>query len=423
VLAENSLSQSGACSGQRLGEFIIAGQMAITLVLLAGAGLLGRSLLRVLSVDPGFRTEHIVAANLALPQPETDAGKTQRIAFLNQLLSRLRAVPGVKEAGETSDLPLTDGLSNGTYVVMNPGEQPPQKMEEMEQLFHNTARTGHANYGSASEGYFSALGIPLITGRWFSDGDTMESPHVALINQAMARQQWPNQDPLGRTIEFGNMDGDLRPLTIVGVVGDTRDINLEIAPAPTVYTNYRQIPQVTSRLSVVLRSEADTAAIISSVREIVRSLDPNVPPTFDTFDRVFASSLRSRRLNLTLITSFAGAALLLAMIGLYGVAAYTVARRTGEFGIRLALGASSASIFGLVLKRGLLTTLSGAAIGVVGALALARTLNSMLYGLSGTDPWIFIGVTLLLTVVALFAVCLPARRAAKVDPMVALRYE
>jgi ABC-type antimicrobial peptide transport system permease subunit len=173
----------------------------------------------------------------------------------------------------------------------------------------------------------------------------------------------------------------------------------------------------------VLRSEADTAAIISSVREIVRSLDPNVPPTFDTFDQVFASSLRSRRLNLTLIASFAGAALLLAMIGLYGVAAYTVARRTGEFGIRLALGASSASIFRLVLKRGLLTTLSGAAIGLLGALALARTLNSMLYGLSGTDPWTFIGVTLLLTVVALFAVCLPARRAAKVDPMVAWRYE
>jgi putative ABC transport system permease protein len=251
----------------------------------------------------------------------------------------------------------------------------------------------------------------------------MGAPQVALINQALARQQWPNQDPVGRILEFGNMDGDLRPVTIVGVIGDTRDRNLETPPSPTVYTNYRQRPQGARQLSVVLRSEANPAQIISSARDIVRSLDPNVPSTFSTFTQVFSSSLKPRRLSLTLIAVFAGTALLLAMVGLYGVVAYTVARRTGEFGIRIALGASAASIFGLVLKRGLLTTLAGTVIGLAGALALARTLQSFLYGLSAADPWTFTAVPLLLIFVALLAIYIPARRAAKVDPMVALRYE
>jgi len=314
--------------------------MAITLVLLTGAGLLGRSLLSVLAVDPGFRTEHIVVADLALPPADTDAVKIHHVAFLNQLLTRLRTVPGVEDAGGTGELPLAESFSDGTYVVMNPGESAPGKMEELEKWFHNASRTGHANYASATEGYFRTMGIPLVRGRWFEDRDTMAAPHVALINQALAKQQWPNQDPVGRTIEFGNMDGDLRALTVVGVIGDTRDNGLETLPSPTVYTNYRQRPQGARQLSVVMRSESDPAQIISSAREIVRSLDPNVPSSFSTFTQVFSSSLRPRQLNLTLIAGFAGTALLLAMIGLYGVVAYTVARRTGEFGIRIALGAS-----------------------------------------------------------------------------------
>ena len=423
VLAEHALSQTGARAGQHLGEAIIAGQMAITLVLLTGAGLLGRSLLSVLSVDPGFRTENIVVASLALPPADTDAIKIHHVAFLNQLLTRLRAIPGVEDAGGTGELPLAEDMSDGSYVVMNPGDRPPQKMEEMEEWFHNPARTGHAYYASATEGYFRTMGIPLLRGRWFEDRDTVDAPQVALINQALARQQWPNQDPVGRILEFGNMDGDLRPVTIVGVIGDTRDHKLETPPGPTVYTNYRQRPQGARQLSVVLRSEANPAQIISSARQIVRSLDPNVPSSFSTFTQVFSSSLKPRQLNLTLIAVFAGTALLLAMIGLYGVVAYTVARRSGEFGIRIALGASTTSIFGLVLKRGLLTTLAGAAVGLVGALALARTLQSFLYGLSATDLWTFIAVPLLLIFVALLAIYIPARRAAKVDPMVALRYE
>jgi len=423
TLAEHGRAQTGAARGQHLGRAIIAGQLAITLVLLTGAGLLGRSLMRVLSLDPGFRTEHIVTVDLALRSVEKDVEKSRRVQFLSQFMARMRTIPGVQEVGGTGRLPLTESLSAGTYVLMSPGEQPPRKMEELEQWFHNGARTGYANYNPASEGYFRALGIPLLLGRWFDDRDTRDAPHVALISQSLAREKWLNQNPLGRTIEFGNMDDDLRPLTVVGVVGDVRDDRLETPPSPTIYVNYRQRPQAARQFTTVLRADTDPAAVIAAAREIVRSLDPSVPPSFSTLTDVFASSLKSRRFNLLLVAVFAGTALLLAMAGIYGVMAYAVTRRTGEFGIRIALGASGGNILRLVLGQGIVTALIGVGIGLAGALALTRTLSSLLFGLSATDPTTLAAVVLLLVIVALLACYLPARRAAKVDPMVALRYE
>jgi putative ABC transport system permease protein len=423
TLAEHGRAQSSAPHSQRLGRAIIAGQLAITLVLLTGAGLLGRSLLRVLSIDPGFRTEHIVTADLALSFVQKDADKSQRVQFLSQLMERMRAIPGVQEVGGTGRLPLTESLSDGTYVLMSPGDQPPRKIEELQQWYDRAANTGYANYSPVSEGYFRALAIPLLVGRWFDDRDTMDAPHVALISQSLAREKWPTQDPLGRSIEFGNMDGDLRPLTVIGVVGDVRDDRLERPPSPTIYVNYRQRPEATWRFTTVMRTETDPAAVISAAREIIRSLDPNLPPTFKTLTQVFASSLKSRRFNLILVAAFAGTALLLALAGIYGVMAYAVTRRTGEFGIRIALGASSGNIRRLVLGQGILTSLAGVAIGLAGAFALTRTMSSMLFGLTATDPVTFAAVALLLVSVALVACYLPARRAAKVDPMIALRYE
>jgi putative ABC transport system permease protein len=422
-LAERSRSQSGAPRGHRLGRAIIAGQLAITLVLLTGAGLLGRSLLRVLATDPGFHTEHIITEDLALSFAEKGADKTRRIQFLNQLFAQMRAIPGVLEVGGTGRLPLTETLSNGTYVLLAPGEQPPQAMEELESWFHNAKRTGYANYSPASEGYFRALGIPLLRGRLFDDRDTIDAPHVAIVSQSLAKEKWPGQDPLGRTIEFGNMDGDLRPLTIVGVVGDVREDSVETPPGPTIYVNYRQRPQATYRFTAVVRSTIDPASVISSARQIVRTLDPNIPPSFSTFSQVLSNSLKARRFNLTLVGVFASTALLLAIAGLYGVMAYAVTQRTGEFGIRTALGASPGNILRLVLGQGIVTALIGVAIGLAGAQALTRTLQSLLFGLSATDPLTFVVVALVLVLVALVACYVPARRAAKVDPMVALRYE
>jgi predicted permease len=422
ALGEQSRSQTGSRRSQRVGRAIIAGQLAITLVLLTGAGLLGRSLLQVLSVDPGFRTDHIVTVDLALSFAGADA-RQGRAQFLSELLARLGQIPGVQDAGGAATLPLTSGLADGTYVMMTPAEQPPRSIEDWETWIHTVARTGYADYCPVSEGYFRVLGIPLLQGRLFEDRDTMDAPHVAVISRSLAREQWPGQDPIGRRIEFGNMDGDLRPLTIVGVVGDVREDSLEKPSGPIVYVNYRQRPQATSSFAAVLRTATDPSAVISSARTVVRTLDPNVPPVIATLTEISALSLQSRRFNLTLLGAFAGTALLLAVAGLYGVMAYSVARRTAELGTRIALGATPGNVLRLVLRQGLMTALIGVAIGIGGAIVLTRTLQSFLFGLSPTDPVTFAGVALLLMLVALLACYIPARRAAKVDPMAALRYE
>jgi predicted permease len=422
ALAERGQGHTGTLRGHRLSRVIVAAQIAITLVLLAGAGLLGRSLLRVLAIDPGFHTQDVLTIDLALPFPEKDAEIVHRVAFLNELFSRLRAVPGVREVGGANGLPLTTGLADGTYVLMSPQEKPP-RMGDLERLFHDSTRTGDADYCVASEGFFRALGIPLLRGRLFDQRDTLDAPHVALISESLAREKWPNMDPLGRTIEFGNMDRDLRLLTVVGVVGDVREDSLEARPRPTIYVNYRQRPQSTWSFTLVLRTEADPPVVFSAAREIVRDLDPNVPPSFNTFTNVFSASLKTRRFNLTLVGVFAATALLLAVAGIYGVMAYSVARRTHELGVRIALGASALDVLRLVLSQGMLTTVVGVAVGIAGSFVLTRAMQSLLFGVSATDPVTLAGVALLLGSAALLACYVPARRATKVDPMVALRYE
>jgi predicted permease len=305
---------------------------------------------------------------------------------------------------------------------MNPREKP-TRMEDLEQLWHDSTRTGDADYCVASEGYFHALGIPLRRGRLFDDRDTMGAPHVALISDSLAREKWPNMDPLGRTIEFGNMDGDLRLLTVVGVVGDVREDSLEARPRPTIYVNYQQRPQTTYSFAVVIRTEAEPAVVFAAARQVVRSLDPNVPPSFNTFTQVFSASLQTRRFNLTLVGVFAATALLLAVAGIYGVMAYMVARRTHEIGVRMALGAGAPAVLRLVLSQGMVTTIVGVTIGLAGSFVLTRAMQSLLFGVSATDPVTLAGVALLLGFAALLASYIPARRASKVDPIVALRYE
>jgi len=425
ALAERGQGYLGTVHGHRLGRAVAAAQLAITLVLLVGAGLLGRSLLRVLSVDPGFRTDHILTINLALPVTtfaEKDADKAQRLDLLNNLFVQLRALPGVEEVGGTSGLPLSEDLADGLFVVMNPGEKVPG-MQDLEKLFQDTTRTGSADYCVASEGYFHALGIPLLRGRLFRDTDTMNSPHVALISQTLAREKWPNQNPLGQTLEFGNMDGDMRLLTVVGIVGDVHVENLESKPPAIIYVDVQQRPQAAWQFTVVMRTSLPPATLIPAARKILRDLAPNVPPSFSTFTKVFADSLKARRFNLTLVGVFAATALLLAMAGIYGVMAYSVAQRTREFGVRMALGAEVADVLRLVLRQGLAIVAVGVAVGILGSFALTRIMATLLFGVSATDPLTFAGVTIALALVALAASYIPARRATKVDPTVALRYE
>jgi predicted permease len=421
ALAERGQGYLGTVRGYRLGRVVAAAQLAITLVLLVGAGLLGRSLLRVLSVDPGFRTDHILTMELALPFPEKDAEKAQRLRFLNNLFAQLRALPGVMEVGGTGGLPLSGDLADGTFVMMNPGDKPPAIGDE--KVWQDPTRTGDADYCVASEGYFHALGIPLLRGRLFRDSDTINSPHVALISQTLAREKWPNQDPLGQTLEFGNMDGDTRLLTVVGVVGDVHIENLESKPPGIIYVDYQQRPQSASQFTVVMHTSLTPATLIPAARKILGDLAPNVPPSLSTFNKVFADSLKARYFNLLLVGVFAATALMLAMAGIYGVMAYSVAQRTREFGVRMALGAEVADVLHLVLRQGLAIVAMGVGVGILGSFALTRIMATLLFGVSATDPLTFAGVTLALVLVALAASYVPARRATKVDPMVALRYE
>jgi len=416
--------QAGSRASRRIGRLLVVAQFAITLVLLVGAGLLGRSLLRVASVDPGFRSDQVVTMDLALPGAEGPDAKARLAQFYGGAFDRLRTIPGVQEVGAASSVPMDGGCPDGMFLLLSPAELP-TNFEAFGKLAANEERRGEADFCVTSPGYFKALGIPLIRGRLFDDHDGFEQPHVALISESLARTRWPGADPLGHTIEFGNMDGDLRLLTIVGIVGDTRDYGLERPARPTVYVDMTQRPR--SAATVVLRTAADAGtgltAVTTAARDILRDIAPAVPPRFRTLAQIRSASLGPRHFILTLVAVFAIAALLLAVAGIYGVMAYQVSQRTREIGVRMALGATARDVVGMILGQGLRTTVVGIGLGIAGAIALTRVIRTLLYGVTPTDPVTFAAVTLLLAGVAALACYVPARRAARVDPMVSLRQE
>jgi len=419
-LEEGGRGQAGSQGSQRIGRALVAAQIAITLVLVIGAGLLGRSLMKVLEVDPGFRVDKIIAMDVSLPWTEDPKAKPAQGIFFSNLIDRLTQIPGVRSVGAASALPLTGGLPDGMFVLMTQNEVP-KTVEGFDVFFTQKERIGNADFCTATSGYFQVLGIPLIRGRMFDQRDSADAPHVAVISESLAHDRWPHQDPIGRTIEFGNMDGDPRLLTIVGIVGDTHEYGLDEPPRPTVYVNLFQRPR--AEMTVTMLSDADTRLVSSAARGILHDLDPQIPPSFQTFQQVYSESLGSRKFNVILIGFFGLTALLLASAGVFGVMAYAVSRRTREFGVRIALGATSGDVLRMVLGQGMRTILIGVAIGIVGSFALTQAVSSLLFGVTATDPVTFAGVTLLLIAVALLACYLPARRATKVDPMVALRYE
>jgi putative ABC transport system permease protein len=420
TLVDGARGQTAGASSQRVGRMIVTAQLAITVVLLIGAALLGRSLLRVLSVNPGFRTSGLIAMDLSLPYSDDPAAKARLVPFYADVFDRLRAIPGVDEVAAANAVPLDGGLPDGLFLLTAP-QDAPKTMDGLGTLFQQKERLGTADYCAASPEYFHALGIPLIRGRLFDDRDRPTSPHVAVISASLVRARWPGVDPIGQAIEFGNMDGDLRPLTIVGIVGDTREYGLEQAPRPTVYVNLMQRPRFAA--TVVMRSNADVRTVTAGARGILKAVAPDVPPRFRTFGQIYAASLGARQFNLTLVGVFAATALLLAVAGIYGVMAYSVTQRRREIGVRVALGATPGRVFRSILGQGLFTTAVGVTIGVVAALGLTRTLQTLLFDVKPTDPLTFAGVVAILVGVALLACYVPARRATRADPMDALRQE
>ena len=419
-LVEGGRGQAGTQGSQRVGRLIVAAQIAITLVLVIGAGLLGRSLMKVLDVNPGFRVDKILAMDVSLPWAEGPQAKPAQGVFFSNLIDRLKQIPGVRSVGAASALPMTGGLRDGMFVLLTQNEVP-KTMSDFGPLFNQKERTGNADFCVATDGYFQVLSIPLIRGRMFEERDGANAPHVAVISESLARDRWPDQDPIGHTIEFGNMDGDLRLLTIVGIVGDTHEYGLDEPPRPTVYVNLFQRPRAV--MTVTMLNDSDTGSVSSAARGILQDLNPEIPARFRTFQQVYSASLGSRKFNVILIGFFGITALLLATAGVFGLTAYSVSRRTREFGVRVALGATSGDVLRMVLGQGMRTILIGVVIGIAGSFALTKTVSSLLFGVTATDPITFGGVTMLLMAVALLACFIPARRATKVDPMVALRSE
>ena len=430
ALAAGSRSHLGASGSQRSRNILVVGEIAITMVILVGAGLLGRSFLRLISTSPGFRQENLVTMEFSPPVGHGQEGMdqaaiAQQVQLLDNIVAQLRAIPGTESLGLAGAVPVAagDNLPEGEFLLLN-GRNPPANFDEFGRMAQNHAQTGHALYAVATDGYFKTLGIPLIRGRTFQDQDTLNSSNVALISQALARRRWPNQDPIGQTIEFGNMDGNLKPLTIVGIVGDVRARGLDAPPDSVIYFDFRQRGMnLNSTPTILVRTSAPQGEIVSPARAIFHQLAPEVPVKFSTYAEQMGSWLASRRFLLLLVGLFATAALVLAAVGLCGVVAFFVTRRTQEIGIRMAIGAQRSDVLRLALGEGARMAGLGIIIGIVASLAVSRLVSSLLFGISATDPLTFLGVALLLSLVALAAAYIPARRAMRVDPVTALRYE
>jgi predicted permease len=387
--------------------FVVA-QFSLALMLLIGAGLLIRSFKHVLEVDPGFQAANVVSASVSLPST-TYKEPVQKRAFHLELMRRLETTPGVQSVGAATDLPLE---GNWTKIFSVEGQVPPPG-----------AGLNMDSHSIVLNKYFQALGIPLVRGRFFTDADDLKSTKVVIINKTLADRYFHGQDPIGHRLKWGPPESESPWLTIVGVVGDVKEFDLEKNVRPHTYENYQQYSSL-SDVRVVIRSQGDPQAATSALQSAVHSLDSQLPITeVRTMSEVMSESTAPRRFYLILITVFAVAAIILASVGLYGMVAFAVEQRTREIGIRMTLGATQQNVLALLLRWALMLVMAGIVAGTIGAMAVTHLMTAFLYGTKPMDPLTFVGVPLLLGGVALLASYIPARRATKVDPMVALRYE
>jgi putative ABC transport system permease protein len=394
--------RGGGFHGRGLRNALMVSEVALAIVLLVGAGLLIRSFAKLLDVDPGYRAENLLTARLALPPRYRD--NAQRAQFYERILQRLAALPGVTAVGATSHLPLT-GYNMGAQLLLEgrqprEGENPPS-----------------APVARVNPDYFRTMGISLRAGRLINDGDTQDAPSVVLLSETLARRLFPNEDPLGKRLSVAGLGA-----TIIGVVSDLRYTGLDGEIEQGVYLSYRQLPR--PGMALVLRGAVEPSSFAPALRNAVREIDPELP-VYDvmTMNERLSNSVAARRFNLLLLGGFAALALALAGVGVYGVISYVVTQRTHEIGIRMALGAQSADVLRLFIKQGMAMVTLGVALGLLGAFALTRVMKSLLFDVSANDPLTFACVALLLSLAALAACYLPARRAARIDPLASLRRE
>jgi len=404
ALKEGGRDQRTSARGNRVRSALVVAEVSLALMLLVGAGLLIKSFVNLQHVDPGFNAKGLLRADVGLPRIRY-ADRTQAAAFFKQLLDRVSALPGVEAAGAISTLPLSGGGTDTSFLI----EGRPQPEPNREPV---------SFYAKVTPDYFRAMGIRLQRGRVITEADAVDAPKVAVISETMVHRYFEGEDALGRVLLFGSKDRRV----IVGIVSDVKFFGLNLDSRPMMYFSEQQYAE--RGMSLVVRTAGDPMSLTAAVRSEVQSLDHDLAVSnVMTMDHLISTSLAEPRFVLLLLGVFAGAALALSVIGVYGVVSYSVTQRSHEIGVRMALGAQIGDVLKLVLRQGMMLVGSGVAIGLAGAFALSRLMESLLFGVGARDLVTFAATALVLTGVALGACFVPARRAAKVDPMVALRYE
>jgi putative ABC transport system permease protein len=395
--------------GGRVRSFLAIAEISLAVVLLVGAGLLLRSFALVTSVNPGFDPTSVIEAEVSLPQFQYSTPQQWR-TFSNELLARLHAQPGLRDSALAVPLPMDrQGEATLPFSIVGNPPLPPGKSIT-------------ADYATVSPDYFYVMRIPLLRGRLFSEQDSPSNPNVAIISETLAQRYFPNQDPIGRQMRFGLLSNSNVPREIIGIVGDVRDVALSRNPGPMMYVPFAQAPLYGGE--VVVRSSSEVSSVAAAIRQTVRSIDKDLPVTdVESFPKAVAGSVAQERFRTLLMSSFSGIALILAAVGIFGVISYSTSQRTHEIGIRIALGAQQHNVLRMILGQGTKLALLGVAAGAVAALLLTHFMASLLYGVSAIDPLTFGAVCIILLGVAVSACYIPARRAMRVDPMIALRHE
>ena len=406
-LKSQATTSTANAEHSRLRSALVVSEVGLSLALLMGAGLMLKSFFCLERVDPGFRADKLLTIWTALP--ETKYAPEQRAAFYQHAWQRIRRLPGVKSVGAIDDLPLSGIHGGGPFTIDG---HPTESDADAPNVYRCTV----------SEGYFETMGIPLLQGREFTERDREGAPTVLLVNETAARRYWPGQNPVGSRLSFTTGRTQPNWLEIVGVVRDVLHDGLDSPARPTIYLPFLQSAQ--AFMVTVVRTDIHPAGLASAVRAAIAAVDKDQAVMMTrTMTDIFSDSVAQRRFNTALIVAFGALALLLAMVGVYGLMAYTVTQRTHEMGVRIALGADRSDVMKLVLGRGVRLTVMGMAFGLAMALVVTRFLSKLLFKVSQTGPATFVAVSVCLGVVALLASYIPARRATQVDPMVALRYE